>query len=142
MDFPQDRPTFGLQILKYACLLFCLTSVLTLAPGVHSISSSRFGVFAVSHDHGNQILSLVQGLLFGLGFYGLHRRLAITWKFGGFLLGVLFLEWLGFSLASTLKLPDPDRWIASAIVAVGGSAVAVYWGLWWKRQKGYFLSRS
>jgi hypothetical protein len=44
-------------------------------------------------------------------------------------------------MASTLKLRATERWVASIAVVIGCTAVAICWGLWWKRQKVYFLPR-
>jgi hypothetical protein len=124
---------FGLRVLKVAFLLCSFVSFMALLPGMHSISSPRYGItFIVRHERFGWLLSLVYGVVFAAGFYGLHRRLRLAWKLGWVFLGFFYLETLTFSLISTLKLPSPDRWIASASAVIGDSIIAVYFGFWWK----------
>ena len=44
------------------------------------------------------------------------------------------------TLPFALTSPLPVRWIASSIVVIGTALVGVYWGMWWKRQRGYFAT--
>jgi hypothetical protein len=46
------------------------------------------------------------------------------------------------ALSFSLKLPLPDRWIASSAIVIGFCAVAVFWSLWWNRQRNYFEPRE
>jgi hypothetical protein len=63
----------------------------------------------------------------------------IAWTFGWVLGIVFFFESLIDILPSILRqTPAPGGWIASVVAALGVSAVAAYWGRWWKRQEGYF----
>jgi hypothetical protein len=131
------RTPFGLGLLKAACLLFGLFSLLDLIPGVYSGGANQSGAI-VSHRI-SWLVSVLNLSLFALAFYGLQRRSAIAWKLGWAFLGAFFSEMVVFCLASTVRLQQPDRWIASVAVVAGCTAVAVYWGFWWKRQKGHFL---
>ena len=84
--------------------------------------------------------SLVEASLFAGAVYGIQTRASIVWKLGWGALGLSFLTFTVQALSFSLKLPPPERWIASAAILVVGAAVATYWGLWWKRQKSYFSS--
>jgi hypothetical protein len=133
--------TFGLRLLKAVCLLFCLFSLLDLIPGIYSPESARLGVSVISHGV-SRFVSLVDAFLFAAAFYGLQQRSAITWKLGWAFIGVFFSELVIFCLASTLKLQGPNRWIASVAVIVGCASVAIYWSLWWDRQRRHFLAKG
>lgn len=129
---------FGLDVLKVVFLLFSLVLVIGLVPGLSSAVRNHLAI-AVKHSLLSKLLSLGYAVLFGVGFYGLHRRMRIAWKVGWFYLAFFYLVSIIPAMASTVRLPMPDRWIASGAVVVGFSAVAVYWGRWWNRQKGFFI---
>jgi hypothetical protein len=138
----RDALPFGLRVLKTLCLLYVLLSLLHFVLGPHSGQWSKFGVVVVWGDEPLSPLAVVSTLFYAAGFYGIHRRLAFTWIWGWLLIGTVFVGTLAACLASTLKASEPACWILSAAVVVGCTAVAVYWGLWWNRQKGYFLLRK
>ncbi len=144
MNSPEDEPSFtGLRILKFVFLLCSLLSFLALAPGMHLVNLSRYGITVnVTHQRFGWLLSVVYGLVFAAEFYGLHRRLRIAWKFGWVLLAFFCSQTIVLSLISTLKEPPPSRWAASAFIVVGNAIVGVYCGLWWKRQKSYFVDKA
>jgi hypothetical protein len=134
MTSETDRASFGIQVLKAICLLALISSALGLIFPFHQIHVPGF-----TDDRLHRTISFSNDLLLGGLFYGIHRRLAIAWKFGWILLIVFFGEFLIETLSSILRqTPYPDGWIGSAVVAVLISAVAAYWGRWWNRQKGYF----
>lgn len=120
----------GFLVLRLACVCFCLLFLLSLTPAFRP---------ARSHGHLRDLVCLLNAVLFALGFYGIQQRARLTWPLGWFVGGILFSEWLGFCLASTLRMPKPERWIAAASFAVPAFAVALYWGYWWKRHKSYFI---
>src|SRR5208283_1525151 len=107
----------GLLILKLGCICFCLFSLLSLMPGFRSARSSNYlGDF----------VPLLNAIIFAFGFYGIHRRVRSTWRFG-WLIGSIFLfEWLVLCFAPILRHPKPNAWIASVVLAIGGFAVALY----------------
>ena len=136
MRYQTDAP-LGLRVLKAFCFLFCVFSLLDLIPGIYPAGLVRSDVLGVSHRV-SWLVALVNTFLFGTAYYGLRRRTAIAWSLGWVFLGAFFSEAVTLCLASTLHLQESDRWIASAAVVAGCAAVAIYWGLWWKRQKRYF----
>jgi hypothetical protein len=89
-------------VLKLACICFCLLSVVSLTPGFRS---------AQSPSHVRDFVSLLNAVIFAVGFYGIHKRTRLTWQLGWFIGGFLFVEWLVFCLMSSLK--QPSGWIAS-----------------------------
>jgi hypothetical protein len=92
------------------------------------------------HSGFGRLYSLLAAGVFAIAFYGIHRRFPIAWKIGWGVLIASFLDFLVSALSFSLRLPLPDRLIASSAIIVGGCAVAIYWGFWWNRQKSYFTS--
>jgi hypothetical protein len=132
-----------MRTLKIVCLLFCLLSVASIIAGGHAVRPAPFGTPVTGHGSVGMIWSFVNAVVFAGTFYGIHTRAPITWKLGWGVIVVGLLEFLYEALSSTMKLPETAHpWIASAAVLIGGAAVALYWGLWWKRQKPYFARRS
>jgi hypothetical protein len=133
-----SRAHSGIDVLKIICILFCLLSLLSIVPGIHSIHSQHFEFLSGSHGPLRLFISLLNAVLFAMGFYGIQRRLLIAWKLGWYVFTIFLLEWFGSSLSSSLTSPQPGSRIASLSIVIGGLCVAAYWGLWWKRQKSYF----
>jgi hypothetical protein len=132
---------FGIEVLKAAFVLFFLMSLVGAIPGLHSVHSEQFR-FVASRNTFDRLVSLTYAALFAVGFYGIHRRVRMAWKVGWFYLGFFYLSSILSFISSLDKIPAPDRRMVSAVVVVGSSAVALYWGRWWNRQKGYFISKS
>jgi hypothetical protein len=134
-----SRDTFGLDVLKAVCLLFCLMSLIVLVPRAHQFSALRLAVL-VANDTFSRFVLLLRAILFAAGFYGIHRRLMIAWKAGWLFLALLYLDGLTSTLQSTLRLSSPDRWLASVACVLAMAGFAAYWGRWWRRMKCYFVS--
>jgi hypothetical protein len=132
---------FGIEVLKVAFMFLFLVSLMGVIPGLRSMHSGYFAL-VVNNNRVSRLWSLGYALLFGVGFYGVHRKMRIAWKVGWFYLALFYLESIVSAMASTIKLSTSDRWIASAFVVVSFSAVAAYWARWWHRQKGYFIPGS
>jgi hypothetical protein len=121
----------NLLVLKLVCASFCLLSLLSLTPGFRS---------ARPHSHLRDFVSLLNAIIFAVGFYGIHRRARLTWQLGWFVGGFLLSEWLVLCLEPIVSHPKPNGWVASAVMVAGGFAVALYWGYWWKSQKSFFIA--
>lgn len=126
--------------LKIVLAIFCVWSVAWFIAGLQAIYSPPTGAFPPTDRNLRLALSLMDALIYGVALYGIHKRTLITWKLGWVFLTAALVEFLFSALSSTLKLSEPDTWIASAAIAIVSSAVAVYWGFWWKRQRNYFTS--
>lgn len=134
--------------LKIICIFFCLLSVTSAITHIHAFRWSLRAVpgapvttttvVTKRSGFGATILSLVGALFYAVAAYGIHRRAPITWKLGWGVLGIVSLSFLIQTLSFSLRLPQPDWWIASSAILVGDTAITLYWGFWWKRQKGYF----
>ena len=85
-----------------------------------------------------KLRALVSLAFFASAFYGIHRRVPLTWKLGWGVIVGGYLWFIVSVLSTTLKMPQPDRWIASCSIVIGTLLVVLYWGYWWWRQKQYF----
>jgi hypothetical protein len=137
----RGQSTFGIHVLKVVCLVFCLFYLLDLVPGIRIPGTHQPGVFAASRGV-SQFVSFMNACLLAALFYGLQRKLAITWKIGWAFLGTFWAESLIICFTFTLKLNPPDKWISSVAAVFVFTTVAAYWSLWWKRQKNHFLGTT
>lgn len=132
-----------MRFLKVFCVLVCLFSVARFVAIIHGVFSPEAGLIVARPGIWAAIWSLVVALAAALEFYGIHKRAPFAWNLGWGILAATFSEFLARAGSAVLGVPEADYpWVAFAGVMVGGSLVALYWGLWWKRQKGYFTSQS
>ncbi len=129
---------FGIRLLEWLCLFSSILALLDLVSIVHPPYLSRYYFPETSAQ---RVISIVIGLSYAPLFYGIRRRLAVAWKFGWVIMTASFLWFLIETLASIKQEPQSGGWIYSAVTTIMISAIAIYWGRWWKRQKNYF-SRS
>jgi uncharacterized membrane protein len=134
------------KTLKIICILFCVLSLVSGLTGVRSFHASisagksvnSSANIVISKNIAFRIYAFLNAILCGAAAYGIHKKVPATWKLGWVVLVVSLLNALVSALSSSLKLPLPDRWIASSAIVIGICAVAIYWGLWWKRKRNYF----
>jgi len=130
------------KVLVFFSALIVLTSAVT---GVRGFHKDQVGNMVITEHtalgRGETILVAAVAVAF---LYGLHTRALLTWKAGW---GLLILSILGGIANATVFLPRdaalnnpprPPHWF----FLIGGCAVGVYWGLWWKNQRDYFRSRA
>jgi hypothetical protein len=142
MTSKTEQSPSGIRVLKAVCLFVCFWAILDLVYLVsgHAVYLSRY---AFPENYAQRATSIVIGLSYAPLFYGVHRRLAVAWKFGWAILIATFSWFLVETLASILKqTPRSGRWVASGVMTIMISAVAIYWGRWWSRQKIYFSQRG
>ena len=128
--------------LKIFCIFACLSCVARFVAIMRAHSSAAE---SMSTEHGilAAIWLLVIALVYAAEFYGIHTKAIFAWKLGWGILAATFLELFVLAGSAALQVPETDYpWVAFAGVIVGGSLVALYWGFWWKRQKGYFTAQS
>jgi hypothetical protein len=139
-----------MNTLKNILLFLIVLSIVSAVSGTQSANidvhvmqgstTSAIGVTQLS-TYG-RLFCLLYAIGFAAFYYTIHKRLFLAWQLGWI---VVASTWLGFtvdSLSYSLKLPSPDIWIASITIIIGGCAGLAYWGVWWKRQKSYFISSS
>jgi hypothetical protein len=133
----------GMRAAKFACGLACVFSLGRFIAIIHGIRSPQTGSLFPGHGILAAIGLLVIALTCAVEFYGIHTKALFAWKLGWGILAAMFLQFLVVGGSSTFQVPETDYpWVAFSAVMVGGSVVAAYWGLWWKRQKGYFRTQS
>jgi hypothetical protein len=131
---------FRIEVLKVAFVLFFVFSLIEAIPGLQSVHTEHYQ-FVANHGFLSHLLSLGYAAFFAVGSYGIHRRKRVAWKVGWFYLGFLYLSAVVSAIAASwTTVPASDRWIMLPVFVVMISAVAVYWGYWWKKQEAYFKS--
>ena len=140
---------YGLEVLKIICVFFCLMSVASAFTGVHAFhwsaritpDSASATNMAVSRDNsfGGAVWSVIYALFYASAAYGIHKRARVAWKLGWIVIAGQLLYLPFWALSVTSKIPKSDSpGVAVAAVVIGGTAIALYWGFWWNRQKAYF----
>ncbi len=95
----------------------------------------------VRHDGLGRLYAATFAVFCAAAVYGIHRRALIAWKIGWVVLVASFASPLFVALPRALKLPSPGCWFISSFVVIGTVIVGGGWGMWWQRQRGYFVSR-
>lgn len=133
------RGASDMRTLKAISILFCAGSFVAFVWGVHNILIAPINSALVKDSIRGTLVSAALGLFWAGAFYGIHKRLRVTWTLGWCVIVGLFLLFLVRVLPSTTRLPEKDNpVVASAAAVIGDSIVALYWGIWWKRQRCYF----
>jgi hypothetical protein len=132
---------FSMRVLQGFFIFFCLLSLLSAVTGIQSISITDH-VAISRHDDLGRLYSIVVAALNAAAFYGIHRRALIAWKLGWVVLAAAFVSFVASALPETTRLPPPGCWIVPCFVVIGGSVVVGMWGMWWKRQWGYFTPQQ
>ncbi len=132
-----------MRLVKIFCVvasLSCLARVVAIARGIRS---SETGSIGAGHGILAAIWLLAIALVYAVEFYGIHTKALFAWKLGWVILATTYLEFFVAAGSAAIKVPETDSpRVAFAGVMVVGALVASYWGLWWKRQKGYFTGQS
>jgi hypothetical protein len=140
---------YGLEVLKIICVLFCLVLVASAFTGIHAFHWST-GIapgspsatnMAVARDNSfaGALWSAIRALFYAGVAYGIHKRALVAWKLGWIVIAGQLLYLPVWALSVTSKIPRSESpKVAVAAIVVGGTAIALYWGLWWNRQKAYF----
>jgi hypothetical protein len=132
-----------MRVAKIACALACVFSLVQFIAMIRGIGSPQSSSLFTGHGILAAIVQLVIALMCAVEFYGIHTRALFAWKLGWGILAAMFLRFLIVAGSSALQVPEIDQpWVAFGAVMVCGSLVAVYWGVWWNRQKDYFTAQS
>jgi hypothetical protein len=131
-----------MRVVKIYCVLACLSCVAQLTAVIHAIRSSPASSTLTGHTILGMISLLVVALVCAVEFYGIHAKAPFAWTLGWVMLAATFADFLVVGGSAALNAPKVDYpWVAFVAVVIGGSLVALYWGLWWKRQKRYFTAQ-
>lgn len=134
-----EKLPLGLRVLKWFSLVAAVWAFLDLVSTVRPIYVSGY---AFPETPGQRALSIIVGLLFAPLFYGIHRRLAVTWRYGWLVLVTSFSWAIVESIATVEQTPQSGGWVGSALIALMFSVVAIYWSRWWYRQRNYFSQHN
>jgi hypothetical protein len=128
---------------KIVCALACVFSLVGFIATTRGIRSPQAGSFFAGQGIFAAIGLLVIASMCAVEFYGIHTRALFAWKLGWGILAAVFLQFLVIGGSSALQVPEADHpLVAFGAVMICGSAVALYWGFWWKRQKDHFTAQS
>lgn len=129
-----------MRIFKLICVVFCAWSLVSALRGAYEIyAAAGINTSAIKGSLLDTILSIVSTAFWTVAFYGVYKRSVLAWKLGWVAIGAFFVEFVAVGLVSTARLPRVDSpTIASAAVIVLAMLAALFAGLWWNRQKGYF----
>jgi hypothetical protein len=75
--------------------------------------------------------------MLAVAFYGIYRRLPLTWRFGFvvmYLCAAEFVFHIWWSLWS-----EPYGWVGASVGTVFAPFILLYWLAWWRRQRSFFL---
>jgi hypothetical protein len=132
-----------MRTAKVACAIACAFSLVGFIATIRGIRSPLTASLFTGHGILAAIGLLVIALMWAVEFYGIHTKAVFAWKLGWGILAADFLRFLVVGGSSALQVPEIDSpRVAFVAVMVCGSVVALYWGFWWKRQKGYFTEQS
>ncbi len=122
----------GMRILKFAFLFFGLRSVIQIITG-HDILPPFVAV------HGELLYAIINSVFCAVAFYGIHKRVPITWHLGWPVIVAAFVIFLYSALSAVRKIPESeDPWVAAVAIVIIGAGVAFGLGFMWYRQKDYF----
>ena len=132
-----------MRVVKIFCVLVCLSCMARFAVMIHRIYSPQTGSTATEHSISAMIWLLVTAFVFGLEFYGIHKKERFAWHLGWIILAATLLRFVFSGGSAALRVPaNDDPWVAFAAVMVGVFLVWAYWAFWWKRQNDYFGAQS
>ena len=122
-----------MRLLKAMLVVACIASAISVFRPIVP-PGGPVGIF----------LGMVDTVLFGGAFYGIHRRAPLMWKLGFAIILFLGASFLTQSLTMTWNTLGraPNARIEAAFISVAALAVTTYWLVWWKRQKAYFVNSS
>jgi hypothetical protein len=132
---------FGMRFLKLICAFFCVESLAWSVILIHPSLLSGTGVLTRHTGTLAVIRDLVNALIYAAAFYGIDKRVPITWKLGWVALAAMILGFLNSALSSVRSVEAHPAMAEGAILIVT-AVVALYWGHWWNRQKSYFAPRN
>lgn len=140
IQLPRTSEFFTIRKLKIALALSCVWSTAYFTIGVLHLDLPRNWWWSSNIHTRSAVTECFLSTLFcGAALYGIHKRTVTAWRLGWVYLGAGYILWLLQCRTLTHTVPEADSpQVAVAAAAIGGALVAVYWGLWWKRQRGYF----
>jgi hypothetical protein len=134
-----------MRTVKYGCLLSslgCIVGAILLA-----IECLRLGHATEQStpypDTWLIVILFFAGIIYAVMFSGIHRRTPLSWK-----LGFVMLVWIALNSLAQIYWPvihprahqmAVSPWFVGAL-ALSTMGVMVFAGVWWTRQRSYFVN--
>ena len=108
-------------------VLFAVGNLLSAVTGITSVSGgSDTPTVVTRHGLLGRLFVFAMFAVFSVGYAVLRKRTVLSWRIGWVLLAAALVDFLYVGLVCGL---------ASPFILVAGSAVLVFWGIWWWRQR-------
>ena len=142
VELPRTSDFLTIGNLKIVFALFCLLFTVYFIVGVLPVPVDWPRNLPVPSLHSRAAVtdSLLSALFFGAALYGIHKRTVTAWRLGWVYLGGGYISLIR-SLTRTVPEGGSPR-IFLAVAVTGASLVFLYWGFWWKKQRGYFKDNT
>ena len=132
-----------MKTLKYFCLFVSLVYIAAALTDIQRISITPSGLTIRPYStYAPRIWAFANALVLTTSAYGIHIRARMMWKAGFILLALYYVDFVVGAVTATYHAAHvvsiPSFWLPAALVVLVGAAVAIYWGLWWKRRQTYF----
>jgi hypothetical protein len=134
-----------MRLLQLSLILLCIACLLSAITGVQSIKNTTEtgGTTVVTwHTGYGRLNALAGAIVFGAGAVCLRKRTPLAWWLGWVIGAVSGADFLYFVVTSSLRQPGSDVVFSVLLPIFGVSIVALYWGIWWYRQKDTFFPRD
>jgi hypothetical protein len=132
-----------MKTLKYLCVLFGLLLIAAAFTGIQSVSITPSGATITKFNIFGRICCLAEAFVLATFAYGIHIRARITWKAGFILWALNYIYFVAAAVNATYHVAPirdiPSFFLPAGLIVLGGAAVGIYWGVWWKRQRPYFF---
>ncbi|MGI8821344.1 MAG: hypothetical protein ACR2ID_10840 [Chthoniobacterales bacterium] len=113
-------------------IVFAVGNLLSAVTGITSVSGgSDTPTVVTRHGLFGRLFVLAMSAVFGTGYAVLRKRTALSWRIGWVLLAASLVDFLYVVLVS------PG--FASSFAIIGGTAVIIFWGIWWWRQRPEYV---
>jgi hypothetical protein len=128
------------KVLLLICELAVLASAVT---GVRAIRTAQGrGLVIIEHNEPSRLGAFLLAGVVAAFLYGLHVRAPLAWKAGWGLLVLLIVGGIANATDSAAVNPLIAPRESPLFFTIGGCAVGIFVGLWWKNQRDYFRGRT
>jgi hypothetical protein len=138
---PQAYSTASMRVIQAVCVFLCLLCIASAAMRIQSIIAADHAALA-GHGSLGILYAIIGAVAFSAVVIGIQKRAYLTWVLGWAVLAVSFFSFIITALLNAMRQPPPGCWITFSFMVIAGALVGVYWGLWWKRQCGYFCRQD
>lgn len=110
--------------------------------GIASYSTGTNGTEIAYHaTSGSRIFAGAYGTFLFAFAFACYRKVKKTWEVGFGLLAIAWV-WSLIYAAPVVLAPGQGGFLALGLIAAASALACLYWGAWWRRQKGYFYARG